>query len=315
MVHISQLAPGKAERVITFGGTRAGKSSLTDMTMMQVQHDRPAAMQILIDTKPRYRAEKERGRTYNGRKNAAYRYEAWEAGPTIPNSCIVDIWDPHPFKGMWIEPGEIAIMQGGDFDDWRRMLQLLKGFVAAPIKGRERRIIVDECLDFTSVTRSELIHVMTCFTGLLGQAENAELVSILERIGYTVCPRSFCNPRAESTYFTCGQTGIWRTCGKSESGMRNPRKVITCSGSIVSSREERCRNHSQANSNCQHGTYHSYRTRREGLDVKLSDFDQPLVFAFAITFTVVGMMSLLSWIFASTGLSGPLGLVKGGVSA
>lgn len=46
---------------------------------------------------------------------------------------------------------------------------------------------------------------------------------------------------------------------------------------------------------------------------ELTKYDQPLVFAFAITFTVIGMMALLSWIFASLHWSGPLGLVKGGV--
>jgi hypothetical protein len=43
------------------------------------------------------------------------------------------------------------------------------------------------------------------------------------------------------------------------------------------------------------------------------DFDQPLVFAFAITFTVVGMVAILGWMFASLGWTGPLGLLKGGV--
>ena len=43
------------------------------------------------------------------------------------------------------------------------------------------------------------------------------------------------------------------------------------------------------------------------------EYDQPLVFAFAITFTVIGMMALLSWVFTSLGWTGPLGLVKGGV--
>jgi hypothetical protein len=45
----------------------------------------------------------------------------------------------------------------------------------------------------------------------------------------------------------------------------------------------------------------------------LEKYDQPLVFAIAITFTVVGMMALLSWAFASLKWTGPLGLVKGGV--
>lgn len=46
---------------------------------------------------------------------------------------------------------------------------------------------------------------------------------------------------------------------------------------------------------------------------KLETYDQPLIFAFAITFTVIGMMALLSWVFTSLGWTGPLGLVKGGV--
>jgi hypothetical protein len=47
--------------------------------------------------------------------------------------------------------------------------------------------------------------------------------------------------------------------------------------------------------------------------MSLDQYDQPLVFAFAITFTVIGMMALLSWVFTSLGWTGPLGLVKGGV--
>jgi len=47
--------------------------------------------------------------------------------------------------------------------------------------------------------------------------------------------------------------------------------------------------------------------------VALEKLDQPLVFAFAITFTVIGMMAILGWLFASLNWTGPLGLVKGGV--
>ena len=45
----------------------------------------------------------------------------------------------------------------------------------------------------------------------------------------------------------------------------------------------------------------------------LEKLDQPLIFAFAITFTVIGMMAILGWAFSSLGWTGPLGLVKGGV--
>lgn len=45
----------------------------------------------------------------------------------------------------------------------------------------------------------------------------------------------------------------------------------------------------------------------------LEKFDQPIVFAVAITFTVVGMMAVLGWLFSSLHWTGPLGLIKGGV--
>jgi hypothetical protein len=47
--------------------------------------------------------------------------------------------------------------------------------------------------------------------------------------------------------------------------------------------------------------------------VTLEKLDQPLVFAFAITFTVIGMMAVMGWLFSSLNWTGPLGLVKGGV--
>lgn len=45
----------------------------------------------------------------------------------------------------------------------------------------------------------------------------------------------------------------------------------------------------------------------------LGKFDQPIVFAVSIIFVVVGGMALLSWFFTATKMTGPLGLVKGGV--
>jgi hypothetical protein len=45
----------------------------------------------------------------------------------------------------------------------------------------------------------------------------------------------------------------------------------------------------------------------------LGKLDQPIIFAIAITFTVIGGMALLGWAFTSLNLTGPLGLVKGGV--
>jgi hypothetical protein len=47
---------------------------------------------------------------------------------------------------------------------------------------------------------------------------------------------------------------------------------------------------------------------------KLEDFDHPLVFLVVISIGVIGISAFMGWVFSSLGWTGPLGLVKGGVS-
>lgn len=150
-VHLEDLTVNPGERSAVFGRSRSGKSSLMDWETRIVQETRPSCMQVLVDTKPRFRAEKIRGPvTFKNRRDASKLYTSWAKGPVVPNSVVVPIWDDHPFRGLWHKdnPNEVAIMQSGDETDWPRMLQLLKGFVGAQIKDRERRIVFDEVLDF-----------------------------------------------------------------------------------------------------------------------------------------------------------------------
>src|SRR5258708_32103996 len=71
-VHISELIPKPGERVLTAGRSRSGKSSLMDWTTREIQRSRPTCMQILIDTKPRFRAEKIPGPvSYRNRRHAS----------------------------------------------------------------------------------------------------------------------------------------------------------------------------------------------------------------------------------------------------
>ena len=137
------------ERHLIYGGTRAGKSSYIDWQMRAIQDKRPTCMQVLIDSKPRFRAETER-MPFNpkGRRSASYRYEHWSKGPTVPGSVLVDLHADRPFRGLWTKPGEIALMQSGDSAEWQRMLVLLQSFVHAHIGDRERHMTVDEVLDF-----------------------------------------------------------------------------------------------------------------------------------------------------------------------
>ena len=148
MHDIAKVTPGPAERALVFGTSRSGKSSLMDWEIRHIQHTRPTAMQLLVDTKPRFRAEQERYFHRKMRRSAEQRYRSWTKGPVVPNSVVVDIWDDKPFAGLWKEPGEVVIMQGAEQTDWRRMLVLLNAFCNAQIGGRERRIVVDETLDF-----------------------------------------------------------------------------------------------------------------------------------------------------------------------
>lgn len=45
----------------------------------------------------------------------------------------------------------------------------------------------------------------------------------------------------------------------------------------------------------------------------MEKYDHPLLFLFTVTLGVIGLMAVFSWLFASTNMTGPLGLVKGGV--
>ncbi len=47
---------------------------------------------------------------------------------------------------------------------------------------------------------------------------------------------------------------------------------------------------------------------------KLSKLDHPIVFALSITLVVVGMISVLSWLFMAMGWTGPLSVLKGGIT-
>jgi len=122
-----------------------------DFEVREIQKARPTCMQCVIDSKPRFRAEKIRGPvSFKNRRDAKKLYESWAKGPVIPNSVVVPIWDDHPFRGLWNQnnPSEVAIMQGDSPEDWRRMLQLITAFTKAQIKDRERRVVFDEVLDF-----------------------------------------------------------------------------------------------------------------------------------------------------------------------
>jgi hypothetical protein len=148
-MELKQLVPEPGERSAVAGGTRAGKSAMLEWQCRTVATERPTSMNILVDTKPRYRADMmPHPLSPRHRVSAARLYKNWAAGPVIPHSVRMDIWSDRPFAGLFNDPGEIVIMQGETIEDWKRMLLILKHFVGIHKKDRERNMWVDEALDF-----------------------------------------------------------------------------------------------------------------------------------------------------------------------
>jgi hypothetical protein len=207
-VHISDLVPQEGERAATFGGTRAGKSAFQEWSLRTIQSERPHAMQILADTKPRFRAETEKGIRPNWRRDAAHRYSDWSKGPVVPNSVVVDINSDHPFSGLFKTPGEVAIFQSGESADWKRILALLNQFVKMNIKGRERRIIVDECLDFMKGTRGVSTPKTTCSIAQHARAASGISDWTSGHTRYREYRDSFARCFLASRSFICGMTPL-----------------------------------------------------------------------------------------------------------
>lgn len=151
MTAFPQLVQDPGERHLIIGSSRCGKSSLEDMSMRHIQASRPECMQLVADTKPRFRAETiAYGPRGMYRRSAEKLYRGWAKGPIVPNSVAVDLNADHPFRGLWDlkrRPGEIVIMQSNDPLQWKRMLELMKAFTMKQTP-RERLLIVDEGMDF-----------------------------------------------------------------------------------------------------------------------------------------------------------------------
>lgn len=154
MPQMESFVQQPGERHLVYGGTRTGKSSYMDWTIRHIQKTRPACMILVADTKPRFRAESLINPRFSASRLNAEKereYSSWTAGPTIPNSVKVELSSPHPFRGLWNlkdHPGEVAIMQSDQLQDWRLMNALMHEFVSKQVVGRERLVVVDEGLDF-----------------------------------------------------------------------------------------------------------------------------------------------------------------------
>lgn len=148
---IDEVSPGKGERVIVLGSSRSGKSVLADHMHMHIQKVRPSSEILLLDTKPRFRAEVERvGPGMRYVRSAEHHYKTWEKGPVIPGSYRHDLAIKN-LRPYWKDddPCRTVILQSER--DWERgeMLELADThWFEKRKKGADRILRVNEMLDF-----------------------------------------------------------------------------------------------------------------------------------------------------------------------
>lgn len=149
-MQLSEITPKKGERALIIGGTRSGKSTLMDHFMRQIVKERPGVQILLLDTKPRFRAEIERFGPGNRMvRNADYHYKDWESGPIVPGSYRVNIHSDQPLHQMW-KPDDkcrIAIAQTELPTERRRLLQIADNWYNVRQRKSDRVLAVDELLD------------------------------------------------------------------------------------------------------------------------------------------------------------------------
>jgi energy-coupling factor transporter ATP-binding protein EcfA2 len=150
MPGISEITPKKAERALIIGGTRSGKSTLMDHFIRQMVKERPGVQILLLDTKPRFRAEVERYGPQNRLvREASKPYADWESGPILPGSVRVDIHREKPLERFWRpdDRSRVAIAQTELTTERGRLLEIADDWYNVRQKKSDRVLAVDELLD------------------------------------------------------------------------------------------------------------------------------------------------------------------------
>lgn len=142
---LEQISLRQRERGFVVGGTDTGKSTLADMLGAEFieRYAAQDARRLILDTKPRYRAE------FTARGGPAKRrYKAWDHGPALGGSVVVD--EPGDLKLAWETGYRTAIAQGNGDDPSviARLSATAATFLESSRTGRPQLLQVDESMDF-----------------------------------------------------------------------------------------------------------------------------------------------------------------------
>jgi hypothetical protein len=136
-----------AERGFIVGGSGSGKSTLLERIQARVLTDYPKAPMLLLDTKPRFRAERE----LNG-ASAAHRYKHWDYGSPIPGSVVLDYRERNYGMQLAQDLGARIWIFQDEREAVRPLMLDAAEWFFAHAKGPRlpRLLVVDETLDFFS---------------------------------------------------------------------------------------------------------------------------------------------------------------------
>lgn len=145
-VTLENLSLRARERALLVGGTNTGKSTLGEALFADFHNRYPAGRLLILDSKPRFRAEQ----TAHGH-TAKRRYRKWGHGAAVPGSVLVET--PEELDIAWATGARVAIAQVGDDErgpDIRRLLATCRRFLNQSRANRPQLVVVDECMDFYS---------------------------------------------------------------------------------------------------------------------------------------------------------------------
>jgi hypothetical protein len=140
---LPQISLRARERGLLVGGTDTGKSTLAEALLADFFHRYPTARILILDSKPRYRAE----RTARG-ASARRRYRQWSHGPTVPGSVVVD--SPAELDMAYDTDHRVAIAQGQHSRDIPALLSCARRFLETSRANRPQLLVVDETMDYFS---------------------------------------------------------------------------------------------------------------------------------------------------------------------
>lgn len=181
---MADLALKPGERGTIIGETRTGKSTLAEQLIAQYRLDYPKARVVILDSKPRFKAERE----LDGRPTRLTgRYKKWDWGEVIPGSVVIPLNNPTvEIKHAWSLGYQVVIGQIEQRKDIWKLNDLCGAAYENRVKGRPLLIYADELNNFfrTEGKRASgnIIMVITSggerSVGFLGAAQRPRNISV-----------------------------------------------------------------------------------------------------------------------------------------